>query len=34
LSDEQAVRTIGAVRLRGRSFTRAQSSLLSQLLNL
>lgn len=33
LSDEQAVRTIGAVRLRGRSFTRAQSSLLSELLS-
>jgi len=31
LSDEQAVRTIGAVRLRGRSFSRTQSELLSQL---
>ena len=33
LSDEHATRTIGAVRLRGRSFSRAQSALLSQLLN-
>jgi LysR family hydrogen peroxide-inducible transcriptional activator len=33
LSDEHATRTIGAVRLRGRSFSRAQSTLLSQLLN-
>jgi LysR family hydrogen peroxide-inducible transcriptional activator len=33
LSDEHAVRTIGAVRLRGRSFSRTQSALLSQLLS-
>ena len=33
LSDEQAVRTIGVVRLRGRSFSRTQSALLAQLLN-
>jgi len=33
LSDEQAVRTIGVMRLRGRSFSRTQSALLAQLLN-
>jgi len=33
LSDEQAVRTIGAVRLRGRSFSRTQAALLAQLLD-
>ena len=33
LSDEQAVRTVGVVRLRGRSFSRSQSALLAQLLN-
>jgi len=31
LSDEQATRTIGVARLRGRSFSRTQSALLSQL---
>jgi len=33
LSDEQAVRTVGMVRLRGRSFSRTQSASLAQLLN-
>jgi len=32
LSDEHAARTIGVVRLRGRSFSRTQSALLSQLM--
>jgi len=33
LSDEHAVRTIGAVRLRGRSFSRAQAALLARLIH-
>ena len=33
LSDEHAARTIGAVRLRGRSFSRTQSALFSELLS-
>jgi LysR family hydrogen peroxide-inducible transcriptional activator len=33
IADEQATRTIGAVRLRGRSFSRAQSAFLSLLLS-
>jgi LysR family hydrogen peroxide-inducible transcriptional activator len=33
ISDEHAVRTIGAVRLRGRSFSRTQAALLAQFLH-
>ncbi len=33
VEDDQAVRTVGAVRLRGRSFSRAQSAFLSLLLS-
>jgi LysR family hydrogen peroxide-inducible transcriptional activator len=33
LADDHATRTIGAVRLRGRSFFRLHNAFLSQLLN-